>query len=143
MLPAYFGFLANLVTLDLPVSNFITRRTLDWEPAQPSLLADLDNGHYFPAGTSADTSTGNNGVATLEKFVSRMGAGDRSGALEMVDEEAVWQEAETLPWGGQWRGPDGFTRLEAAINTSTEMTVRDSAIVEAGEVVEMRLSLVF
>jgi nucleoside-diphosphate-sugar epimerase len=50
MLPGYFGFLANLVTLDLPASNLITRRTLGWEPAQPSLLADLDNGHYFPAG---------------------------------------------------------------------------------------------
>jgi hypothetical protein len=95
MLPGHFGFLANLVTLDLPASNLITRETLGWEPAQPGLLADLDNGHYFPAGTSADTSAGNNGVATLEKFVSRMGAGDMSGALEMVDEEAVWQEAET------------------------------------------------
>jgi nucleoside-diphosphate-sugar epimerase len=143
MLPGYFGFLANLVTLDLPASNLITRETLGWEPAQPGLFADLDNGHYFPADTSATTSAGNNDVVTLERFVSRMGAGDRSGALEMVDEEAVWQEAETLPWGGQWRGPDGFTRLEGAINTSAEMTVRDSVIVEAGEVVEMRLSLVF
>jgi nucleoside-diphosphate-sugar epimerase len=49
MLPGYFGFLANLVTLNLPASNAITRRTLGWEPAQPGLLADLDNGHYFPA----------------------------------------------------------------------------------------------
>jgi hypothetical protein len=44
------GFLANLVTLNLPASNLITRRTLGWEPAQPSLLADLVNGHYFSAG---------------------------------------------------------------------------------------------
>ena len=50
MLPGYFGFLANMVTLDLPSSNLITRQTLGWEPAQPSLLVDLDNGHYFPAG---------------------------------------------------------------------------------------------
>src|SRR3984893_7298161 len=50
MLPGYFGFLANLVTLDLPASNLFTRQTLGWEPAQPRLLADLDNGHYFPAG---------------------------------------------------------------------------------------------
>ena len=50
MLPGYFGFLANLVTLDLPASNLITRQTLSWEPAQPGLLKDLDNGHYFPAG---------------------------------------------------------------------------------------------
>ena len=50
MLPGYFGFLANLVTLDLPASNLVTRKTLGWEPARPRLLADLDNGHYFPAG---------------------------------------------------------------------------------------------
>jgi nucleoside-diphosphate-sugar epimerase len=50
MLPGYFGFLAAVVTLDLPASSLITRRTLGWEPAQPGLLADLDNGHYFPAG---------------------------------------------------------------------------------------------
>jgi nucleoside-diphosphate-sugar epimerase len=30
MLPGYFGFLANLVTLDLPASNLITRQTLGW-----------------------------------------------------------------------------------------------------------------
>ena len=49
MLPAFFGFLANLVTLNLPASNLITRQTLGWEPAEPGLLEDLDNGHYFPA----------------------------------------------------------------------------------------------
>jgi nucleoside-diphosphate-sugar epimerase len=49
MVPGYFGFLASIVTQSYPASNLITRRTLGWEPAQPSLLADLDNGHYFPA----------------------------------------------------------------------------------------------
>ena len=49
MLPGYFGFLANIVTQSYPAFNLITRRTLGWEPTQPSLLADLDNGHYFPA----------------------------------------------------------------------------------------------
>jgi nucleoside-diphosphate-sugar epimerase len=49
MLPGYFGFLASLVTLDLPASSLITRERLGWEPVQPGLLADLDNGHYFPA----------------------------------------------------------------------------------------------
>lgn len=49
MVPGYFGFLANIVTQNYPASNLITRRTLGWEPAQPSLLADLDNGHYFSA----------------------------------------------------------------------------------------------
>ncbi|MEW1993767.1 SDR family oxidoreductase [Streptomyces coelicoflavus] len=50
MTPGYFGFLTNIVTQSYPASNVITRRTLGWEPAQPGLLADMDNGHYFPAG---------------------------------------------------------------------------------------------
>jgi nucleoside-diphosphate-sugar epimerase len=49
MVPGYFGFLANIVTQSYPASNLVTRRTLGWEPAQPGLLADLDNGHYFSA----------------------------------------------------------------------------------------------
>src|SRR3984893_10973073 len=49
MVPGYFGFLADIVTQSYPASRLITRRTLGWEPDQPSLLADLDNGHYFPA----------------------------------------------------------------------------------------------
>jgi nucleoside-diphosphate-sugar epimerase len=47
MVPAYFGFLANIVTQSYPASNLITRQTLGWEPTQPGLLEDLDNGHYF------------------------------------------------------------------------------------------------
>lgn len=50
MIPGYFGFLANIVTQSYPASNLISRRTLGREPTQPGLLADLDNGHYFPAG---------------------------------------------------------------------------------------------
>jgi nucleoside-diphosphate-sugar epimerase len=49
VLPGFFGFLTNLVTLDTPASNAITRQTLGWKPTQPGLLKDLDNGHYFPA----------------------------------------------------------------------------------------------
>lgn len=48
MLPGYFGFLANLVALDTPASNTMTRQVLGWEPTQPGLFADLDNGNYFP-----------------------------------------------------------------------------------------------
>jgi nucleoside-diphosphate-sugar epimerase len=51
MIPAHFGFIANIVTQDYRTTNLITRRTLGWEPAQPGLLADLDNGHYFPASS--------------------------------------------------------------------------------------------
>src|ERR1700733_5248890 len=56
MVPGYFGFLANIVTQSYPASSLITRRTLGWEPAQPGLLADMDNGHYFPAGLLSDVN---------------------------------------------------------------------------------------
>jgi nucleoside-diphosphate-sugar epimerase len=51
MMPAHFGFIANIVTQNYPTTNLITRQTLGWAPAQPGLLADLDNGHYFPASS--------------------------------------------------------------------------------------------
>jgi len=49
MVPGYFGALASLVTKNYPAANLITRQTLGWEPIQPALMADLDNGHYFAA----------------------------------------------------------------------------------------------
>jgi nucleoside-diphosphate-sugar epimerase len=58
VLPGFFGFLTNLVTVDTPASNAITRQTLGWEPTQPRLLADLDNGHYFPADASVPDEVG-------------------------------------------------------------------------------------
>jgi nucleoside-diphosphate-sugar epimerase/ketosteroid isomerase-like protein len=134
MTPGYFGFLANIATQSYPASNLITRRTLGWEPNQPGLLADLDNGHYFPVVTTP----AHDDVATLEDFV-RGG----EGALAMVDENAVWREAESLPWGGEWRGPDGFARLTREIDVLAELTARGHEIVRAGDVVELRLDAVF
>jgi nucleoside-diphosphate-sugar epimerase/ketosteroid isomerase-like protein len=148
MTPGYFGFLTALVTQSYAASNEVTRRTLGWEPTQPGLFANLDNGHYFPDRSSAGDDDGDgddddDDVATLREFVSRMGSGDQSGALAMVDENAVWHEAESLPWAGQWRGPHGFVALEDAISAAVEMSTQSFDIVEAGDVVEMRLSLVF
>jgi nucleoside-diphosphate-sugar epimerase len=44
---AHFGFLGGLVSVDNPTSNALTRQRLGWEPVEPGLLADLDEGHYF------------------------------------------------------------------------------------------------
>jgi nucleoside-diphosphate-sugar epimerase len=48
-LPAHFGFLGAMIGLDNPMSTAVTRRVLGWEPVHPGLLADFDNGDYFPA----------------------------------------------------------------------------------------------
>jgi nucleoside-diphosphate-sugar epimerase len=49
LVPGYFGSMSAVVTGDFPASNAITRQALGWEPVQPGLLENLDNGHYFPA----------------------------------------------------------------------------------------------
>jgi nucleoside-diphosphate-sugar epimerase len=38
------------ITLDLTMPSTETRDLLDWHPANPGLIADLDAGHYFAAG---------------------------------------------------------------------------------------------
>lgn len=45
--PAHFGFLGPFVALDGPASSALTRELLGWQPTQPGLIADLDEGHYF------------------------------------------------------------------------------------------------
>ncbi|MEU3028397.1 SDR family oxidoreductase [Streptomyces incarnatus] len=48
-LAGHFGWLSGFVGLDAPASSAATRALLDWEPTGPTLLADLEEGHYFRA----------------------------------------------------------------------------------------------
>ncbi|WP_026411679.1 SDR family oxidoreductase [Actinomadura oligospora] len=45
----HFGFLSHVISMDRPASSAKTRALLGWEPVQPGLIADLDEGHYFTA----------------------------------------------------------------------------------------------
>jgi nucleoside-diphosphate-sugar epimerase len=45
--PAHFTWLAHFIGLDSPASGAATQKLLDWQPKQPGLIADLDEGHYF------------------------------------------------------------------------------------------------
>jgi hypothetical protein len=42
-----FGFLSAFVQLDNPTSSTLTRKLLGWDPVQPALIPDLEEGHYF------------------------------------------------------------------------------------------------
>jgi nucleoside-diphosphate-sugar epimerase len=42
-----FGFLANFLGIDSPVSSEMTRKLLEWQPTHPGLLADLAEAHYY------------------------------------------------------------------------------------------------
>ncbi|MET8638239.1 SDR family oxidoreductase [Streptomyces sp. NPDC004074] len=43
----HFGFLSAAVALDNPTSSALTRKRLGWDPVQPALVPDLEEGHYF------------------------------------------------------------------------------------------------
>jgi len=43
----HFAWMAGFVALDSPVSSALTRELLGWQPVQPGLIDDLDQGHYF------------------------------------------------------------------------------------------------
>src|SRR5262249_13028287 len=44
---ADFGFLGTVLAVDQPASSALTRELLGRRPAQPGLIEDLDEGHYF------------------------------------------------------------------------------------------------
>ncbi|WP_028647837.1 SDR family oxidoreductase [Nocardiopsis sp. CNT312] len=50
----HFGFLSAHVSADNPSSSALTQDLLGWKPAQPNLIEDLGQSHYFdtPAGTT-------------------------------------------------------------------------------------------
>jgi nucleoside-diphosphate-sugar epimerase len=43
----HFTWLGGFLGLDAPASSAWTRELLGWEPTQPGLIADLEQGHYF------------------------------------------------------------------------------------------------
>lgn len=50
---AHFGWFAIFSGLDMTASSRQTRDWLGWRPIQPSLLEDLEDGHYFGDDSSA------------------------------------------------------------------------------------------
>ncbi|TDC78158.1 SDR family oxidoreductase [Streptomyces hainanensis] len=43
----HFGWLGRFLALDVRAGNALTRELLDWHPTHPSLVEDLEEGHYF------------------------------------------------------------------------------------------------
>jgi nucleoside-diphosphate-sugar epimerase len=43
----HFGWIGGFLAIDSPVSSALTRELLGWQPAQPGLIDDLEQGHYF------------------------------------------------------------------------------------------------
>ncbi len=48
---AHFAWLGGFIGMDSPASSALTRDLLAWQPTNPGLIADLDEGHYFTVGS--------------------------------------------------------------------------------------------
>jgi len=53
--PEHFDFLGAFIGADLPASSALTRVRFGWQPAQPGLIEDLEQGHYFELAPVAST----------------------------------------------------------------------------------------
>ncbi len=49
----HFTWLGGFLGLDAPASSTLTRELLGWQPTQPGLIADLEQGHYFQHSRAA------------------------------------------------------------------------------------------
>ncbi|MCU1251201.1 MAG: Nucleoside-diphosphate-sugar epimerase [Edaphobacter sp.] len=45
----HFGFLGDLLSIDIPASSALTQQRLGWRPTQPGLIPDLDHPRCFEA----------------------------------------------------------------------------------------------
>jgi nucleoside-diphosphate-sugar epimerase len=45
----HFGFLGQLLSIDIPASSALTQQWLGWRPTEAGLIPDLDHGRYFEA----------------------------------------------------------------------------------------------
>jgi nucleoside-diphosphate-sugar epimerase len=54
--PDHFGWMARFVGLDLTASSTLTQQQLGWHPSKPSLLLDLEQGHYFESAKEHDSA---------------------------------------------------------------------------------------
>ena len=41
------GMLAHILSTDMPASSTITQELMGWKPTHPSLIEDIEQGHYF------------------------------------------------------------------------------------------------
>ena|SRR5579859_6492811 len=48
----YFGWFGFALSRDCPASSTQTQQRMGWQPVQPSLLEDLEQGYYFTQGQS-------------------------------------------------------------------------------------------
>jgi uncharacterized protein len=53
-------------------------------------------------------SKGEPGIAVVHGFNDALARGDVAGMVDFLDSQVEWRAPESVPWGGTFRGPEGF-----------------------------------
>lgn len=82
-------------------------------------------------------------VAATRVLLDSFMSGDIESALGAIHPDCVVREAAGLPFGGHWKGPDGFGQLLGTMAKDFEVVVEGYELFDAGEVVVGRLRATF
>jgi hypothetical protein len=77
------------------------------------------------------------------RMIDSFRAGDAETAFDCVDAEGVIREANRLPYGGDWVGPDGFRQIIATMSTTLEIDIVDYTVFDSDEVTVMKANITF
>ena len=76
---------------------------------------------------------GENADAVQERWAD-FGRGDLDGAVSTTDENAEIVVPETLPWGGTYRGPDGFKEMiQKSLSNFESVDLKPTSFLEADD----------
>ena len=84
--------------------------------------------------------SGSDAISVLAGFYDSYRSGNWTELAERTSPDAVWRQAASLPWAGEWRGPDGFAAMMARIQECLTLSVtknQSSAFGDDGVLVEV------
>jgi uncharacterized protein len=58
--------------------------------------------------TTEATTVGESGIAVVRGFNDALARGDVAGMVDLLDSQVEWRAPESVPWGGTFRGHEGF-----------------------------------
>jgi hypothetical protein len=70
-------------------------------------------------------------------------AGDFDTVLSVFHDECVVHESPVLPYGGDWKGPEGFAQLFAVISTMFTLSIDRYEVFGDGDTVAVRADTTF
>lgn len=82
-------------------------------------------------------------VELITTFMERFNQGDAAGMCALFAPDGIVHEADSLMWGGDWTGPEGFAELLSKMNGPTAINVEQCSIYDCGDFVAMKMLVSF